>query len=137
MNLILKLVSILIDLSIKTWKCLYLEVYYINTNKTIIEIHPLLNCGYILFYTESLPASGVVISGNPVNKTITFLAQGIMMAFITLNITNDEIVRENVEIFSLKFEGSSPSDKVILGPNATVRIIDDDGRLLQIIQLNF
>ena len=60
-----------------------------------------------------------------------------MMAFITLNITNDEIVRENVEIFSLKFEGSSPSDKVILGPNATVRIIDDDGRLLQIIQLNF
>ena len=69
----------------------------------------------------------MVISGNLVNETIRFLAQDALMVFFLIGINDDNIAVENVESFSMKFEGSSPSDKVSLGPDATVTILDNDG----------
>ena len=70
----------------------------------------------------------MVISGNLVNETIRFLAQDAMMVSLPISITNDNAALENIEIFSIRFEDSNPSDKVNLGSDTTVRITDDDGK---------
>ena len=78
----------------------------------------------------SLPVSGVVVSGGLVNETIRFPAQGDMMVSFPINIINDDIAEEiNIESYYLSFIGSSPSsDRIVFGPEAVVRITDEDSK---------
>ena len=64
------------------------------------------------------------------NETVRFQAQGDMMVSFPINIINDDIVEEiNVESYSLHFIGSSPTNRIVLGPEAVVRIMDEDSKL--------
>ena len=76
---------------------------------------------------ESLPTSGVVVSGDIINTTVTFIARGSTSATFLVTINNDDVGFENDEMFEIAFTESVPSNGVILGANTQVIISDDDG----------
>ena len=82
-----------------------------------------------LSHAESTPIDGVVISGETVDATVLFEAQGAMFKMIPVSIQDDTAGNENDETFPLAFVSSNPSAGVDLGESATVTIIDDDSKL--------
>ncbi len=83
--------------------------------------------------TVSMPSAGVVVSGGMVNATVMFMALGRMAVSYTVPITDDDVALENEEQFEIRFTDSNPSSEVMFGPSTEVTIVDDDGRLREII----
>ena len=60
---------------------------------------------------------------------ITFAAHGSQSQGLSnFTITNDAIALEAVELYDLSFSNPSITNRVILGPNTTIQITDNDGK---------
>ena len=60
---------------------------------------------------------------------ITFAARGSQSQGLSnFTLTNDAVALETVERYDLSFSNLSITNHVILGPNATIQITNDDGK---------
>ena len=75
----------------------------------------------------------MVISGTDVDVMGLYFSESVIVVYLIVNVTDDQVPLEAVEEYSLVISNTNPSENVTVANVGTIRIIDDDGKYMYVL----